>query len=513
MMQGHAEDDIANAIYDAIVAGEPEAVAELAAHLTGTALDECLLLAARQADQEMVHVLVEAGANPNGDERDGLAILAEAIHRDVGVAGVELLLAAGADPNRAGARGALPLSMAVRDMPAAIDTLLAAGADPNQLQTRIIPGYSDGEPLRPVPHGPVLEAFAVGVGMLHRVVEAGGSVDRAFPRMSLLRLAAENCLSDRYDYLAARGYRDETVAADLRLAASAGLEEAVATLLRGDAAPGDDAGARRINVDEADEHGRTALVMAVVADRPRVVALLLDHGADPDQIVRWRWSDSAPAGCDGDFPDHEHDDDGAPVLHAARSAGVAGLLIAAGADVDASHGSSAGALFAMVARWDDELLATLLAAGARPDPRTPDGRTPLHEACANDFSEAARTLLAFGAAPDARDRFGATPLHLTEAPRIMRLLLADGADLDAPDASGTTPLMEACAAGALDAVIALLTAGADIDRRDHDGRRAIDYAREALDEKLEREIGNIASEAATLKLIIAALQQPEEVVP
>lgn len=512
-MREFAEDEIVNATYDAIVAGEPEAVAELAVHLHGPALDECLVTAALTADREIVRVLLSAGANPNGTERGGHSILAETLSRGVDVAGIELLLEAGADPNRPGEAGGLPLTVAIEHLPAAIDTLLAAGADPNRLETRTIPGYAGGSEMRSVPHGPVLQAFDTGVGMLHRLIESGGSVERAFPPMSLLMLAAENCLGDRYDYLVARGLRDESVAGNLRLAASAGLVDAVAELLRSEHR---EAGTCRspggTGVDEPDEHGRTALAMAVIADRPRLVSLLLDHGADPDQIVRWRWTDSAPAGRRDDFPGNHHDADGRPLIHAARSTRIAGLLIAAGADVDAVHGSSPGALFTMVARHDRDLLETLLGAGARPDVRDERGRTPLHAACAEGLYQAARLLLTHGADPAARDRFGATPLHAIGAPTIVHLLLGHGAELDAADASGTTPLMSACEEGAFDVVIALLTAGADVDRRDHAGQRAIDYAREALQEEISRVSGGV-SDIATLKLIIAALQQPEEVVP
>lgn len=92
-----------------------------------------------------------------------------------------------------------------------------------------------------------------------------------------------------------------------------------------------------------------------------------------------------------------------------------------------------------------------------------------------------------GGEPAADVPGAAPPTTLIEAAHVGRVeainaLIAAGADLDATDDGGRTALMAAAGAGNLDAVFALLNAGANPALRDDARRGARDYALARYDE-------------------------------
>jgi ankyrin repeat protein len=147
----------------------------------------------------------------------------------------------------------------------------------------------------------------------------------------------------------------------------------------------------------------------------------------------------------------------------------------------ATHGTALGAA---VARNDAATVAALLGIGA--DPLTAGVDHAALRALAGDILAEREKLesLAGDVPVDARDRDGMTPLFRAAAradETQLAALLARGADPDATVVrwdgdSGWTPLMIASAQGHRAIVERLLGAGADVNRRNGEGRTALAWA-------------------------------------
>ena len=202
------------------------------------------------------------------------------------------------------------------------------------------------------------------------------------------------------------------------------------------------------------------------------------------------------------------------LLHNAGSAEIVRFLIEAGMDVDVRGWMNASPLYDAVSGAEPkvDVASALLDAGADPNLLRDQGYVPLHFvnsvevaelllARGADLEQANRndrlvermvlddkpTLLDFflsrGAAlsPTGSALFGGSgPLHHAIAPDRMPLievLLAHDAPVDGTNYQGETPLMRAASIGLVAVIRRLLAAGADVQVRDVNGRRAIDIAR------------------------------------
>ena len=193
--------------------------------------------------------------------------------------------------------------------------------------------------------------------------------------------------------------------------------------------------------------------------RPEAVMTLLANGADPRVADR-----------DGNTPLH----------HAARSSdpGVAALLRAAAAELDAGNAEGLTPLGVACGCGNWRLARFLLERGARAEPEA--GSPPLLAAAGGDDDAVAGValLLRHKAKVDARDAQGRSALHeaaLAGHVEIMDALLAARADADARDAKGRSPLHEAASGGHLDAVERLVE-HVDVLALDADGRNALHLA-------------------------------------
>ena len=285
-----------------------------------------------------------------------------------------------------------------------------------------------------------------------------------------------------------------------------------------------------------------AFVAAAAGARPDMVALLAAHVGNRRAVSSralpaavWSGDDVAPQrlvvvrallGMGADV-DAAVDREGRTALTKAAEYGLAGVvqeLIAAHADVGHvcacdEHRYGHHTPLTMAADHDRfEAVAALLNAGAAVDARTSDGLTPLMLSVGMGADErTVRLLLDHGADPNARDAKGNTALlhglysgkdrvdvvrllvshgadvniaghykgqaALASAAAIdhvdsMEALLSAGADVNARDADGGTPLMIAVRRGSSPSVRLLIKHGSPIDAVDHDGKTALDHARD-----------------------------------
>lgn len=155
------------------------------------------------------------------------------------------------------------------------------------------------------------------------------------------------------------------------------------------------------------------------------------------------------------------------------------------------------------------LATLLLSKTASPSPsttiasaRTAGRQTALHLAGSKSSTATVRLLLAHGCPARARDSRGQLPLHRAAAVGaipVLRLLIEEGrSPVDTADADGDTPLHLAVAEGHAEAALVLVRAGADVVKRDAEGRTAVQVApdarvRDYVVRGIERERGEVES--------------------
>ena len=297
---------------------------------------------------------------------------------------VEVLVAAGADPEARNGSGHTPLHEAAgRGEPGSVsvvEALLAAGADP-------MARYGNDETL------------------LHVMAE---KEDAAPVVLALLAAGAE---------VAARDDQSET---PLHVAARHERTAVVEVLL----AAGADARVR-------DSGENTPLHEAVRDGGDRaVVEMLLAAGADV-----------AARNDDGETPLQTAVRSSSPWSGAAWTAdvGVVEALLAAGANVAAQDDEGETPLHVAARAADVGVLEALLAAGADVAAQDDEGETPLHVAARAADVGVLEALLAAGADVTAQDNDGDTALHRAAEVGVVGILLAAGADPTVRNATGETP--------------------------------------------------------------------------
>ncbi|MEM1211738.1 MAG: ankyrin repeat domain-containing protein [Planctomycetota bacterium] len=380
------------------------------------ALESPLIAAVLRRDHEAAKRLLDGGADPDmlirfrPDDSGQTALLLAASLGDA--AAVELLLTAGADPNRelGGHSSESPLLRAIRRGHAEVaKRLLAAGAEVN---ARNFAGLTALHYAARYGHA----------GLIPRIIEAGGDPNDAEARHQItpLLVAAYAGQAGTVRALLQAGARhdqaDQRGSLPLHLAVQwpAGDPETVAALLDGGAVlevPLSPLGntlmqeaeaevvsllvERGLDPDQPNEYGETALMKAARFGELEKIEALLDAGADTASVSR--------GGSHA-------------VLEAAREGNIAALrlLIERGAAVNPDPERYRNALGEATAYGDYQVVRTLLDAGADPNLAGPDGVTPLMTAAQWNFTEpySVRLLLEAGADPEARDKDGNRAIDL-----------------------------------------------------------------------------------------------------
>jgi cytohesin len=157
-------------------------------------------------------------------------------------------------------------------------------------------------------------------------------------------------------------------------------------------------------------------------------------------------------------------------------------------------------LFEAVFNGDQNAIESLLHEGGDPNCTNPSGQTALQTACSLNLLASISTLLKCGADPnkratihspvDGRVEKNIVALHYATSSEAVIALTHAGAEVHATDANGTTPLMRAALHGHLEAVKALLAAGASpsVRQQNQESRTAREMAEAKI--KLWRELKN-----------------------
>ncbi|XP_055903474.1 transient receptor potential channel pyrexia [Eupeodes corollae] len=210
-----------------------------------------------------------------------------------------------------------------------------------------------------------------------------------------------------------------------------------------------------------DSKGRTSLHFVCANGNSQIAKILLDHEADPNC---WDFKKEVTP------------------LHCAASAGSVDcvlLLLRRRAQINIGIEKRSALHFA-IDRNAVECVETLLKYGANPNTPQVYTETPLHTACALGNTKCVELLLAHGA--DVRPQFGEgklTALHLAaenDYVECVRLLLENGADVNCRNAGYQTPLHLACLSQSVETVEMLIKYGANVNAHYRDGRTALHAA-------------------------------------
>ncbi len=455
--------------------------------------------AAYHSDESLAEALLDAGANPSAATRNGATPMWLAA--SIGDATIiELLLDAGADANEALPLGRRPLMLAARSGQAdAVRALLERGADPNARETErgttalmqaADQGHAEVMSVL-IEHGADVAAGSAPVFRDGRTAALGKSGD---PREAVRRqVIAVLCEQESPDLdalvsLARRG--DDAMPAtaagsDLRVEDICGNQREGIIFTGG----GRDRGER-----EPDGGELTPLVYAARTGGIDAARVLLEAGADVNQVTRYGWS---------------------PLLAATqnRNYQLGRFLIEHGADVNLANKGGWTPLYLATDNrnleggdyptrtpdMDDlEYIKLLLDEGADPNARMiestetrtvftnqwldEEGATAFLRASQSGDLELMRLLLEYGADPHINTELGVTPLSVAagigwvegitsewstaQTVEAVKLLLELGIDPNHQADTGRVALHGAAHKGATEVVRMLVEAGARMDIRD-----------------------------------------------
>jgi ankyrin repeat protein len=470
--------------------------------------DEAVFGAAKNAEPEVLQLLIKKGAPVNARSKDNenSTVLMFAAG-GASVAKVQLLLDAGADIKAADDKGETALMKAVSvdhrfdakvRLPM-ISLLLSKGAEINAKDKQ---GRT---------------------ALLHAVVqymsEAGGIISHPEVVQFLLENGAD---------VQAKDNDGNTALIDTAGVYQGPIEIARLLLAKG------------IEVDARNAKGLTALMVAVDKGGLDVTQLLLEKGADANQkdavdhtvldhaieagnaeLVKVLLAKGAVAGtayktnsqilaattnfallnaaARGNLPkvkellangadvnarDTQHNT--ALLLNAQLSYSgveVPTLLLEKGADIDAVNDNGESALMLSAGRNSQDEVKLFLTHKANVNFRSKKGERALHLAATGLHSQIVNALLASGAEVDARDADGKTALiRATDfegavPDDVMQALLDKGAQINAQDDEGNTALILATKSGSMSGVEFLLSKGAKVDLKNKAGQTALMYAR------------------------------------
>ncbi|XP_077433550.1 ankyrin repeat domain-containing protein 50 [Vanacampus margaritifer] len=428
-------------------------------------------------EQEVLQLLVKAGAHVNNEDDHASCIVQQALEREESI---RTLLDNGASVNQCDSSARTLLSNAAYSGNLDVVTLLISRGANMELEDN---------------HGQTALTLAARQGhtkVVNCLIGCEANINHTdHDGWTALRSAAWGGHSEVVSALLYAGAKVDCADADgrtaLRAAAWGGHEDIVLNLLQHGA-----------EVNKADNEGRTALIAAAYMGHREIVEHLLDHGAEVNhEDVDGRTALSVAALCvpaskghasvvsllidRGAEVDHCDKDCMTPLLVAGYEGhvDVVDLLLEGGADVDHTDNNGRTPLLAAASMGHASVVNTLLFWGAAVDSIDSEGRTVLSIASAQGNVEVVRTLLDRGLDENHRDDAGWTPLHMAsfEGHRLVcEALIEQGARCMEVDNDGRIQLILAAQEGHYDCVQILLDNKSCIDQRGYDGRNALRVA-------------------------------------
>ncbi|KAI1888233.1 hypothetical protein AGOR_G00182920 [Albula goreensis] len=428
-------------------------------------------------EQEVLQLLVKAGAHVNSEDDRASCVVQQALEREDSI---RTLLDNGASVNQSDSGGRTLLANAAYSGNLDVVNLLVSRRADLELE--------DG-------HGQTALTLAARQGhtkVVNCLIGRGANINHTdHDGWTALRSAAWGGHSEVVSALLYAGAKVDCADADsrtaLRAAAWGGHEDIVLNLLQHGA-----------EVNKADNEGRTALIAAAYMGHREIVEHLLDHGAEVNhEDVDGRTALSVAALCvpaskghasvvsllvdRGAEVDHCDKDCMTPLLVAAYEGhvDVVDLLLEGGADVDHTDNNGRTPLLAAASMGHASVVNTLLFWGAAVDSIDSEGRTVLSIASAQGNVEVVRTLLDRGLDENHRDDAGWTPLHMAafEGHRLVcDALIEQGARCSEVDNDGRIPLILSSQEGHYDCVQILLENRSSVDQRGYDGRNSVRVA-------------------------------------
>ncbi|HET9643326.1 MAG TPA: ankyrin repeat domain-containing protein [Burkholderiaceae bacterium] len=248
------------------------------------------------------------------------------------------------------------------------------------------------------------------------------------------------------------------------------------------------------SIDEPDDIGSTALMIAALHGKLKAVHKLLELGAwmnsadaegkncshyaaaggNPDVIKMML--DRSPGSAD----ERDHNDD-TPLMIAAYAANLDAVrtLLERGARPHLGNIEGKTSLHFAAEGGNPEIIQLLMTSRVDIDEPTNDGCTPLMMAACAGRADAVRTLLDLGAVSSFETPGAVTAFHLAGVggnPTVIELLKDSVGSVDTPTANGDTALMIAAEHGNFDAARKLLELGAEASLRNMAGKTPLDIA-------------------------------------
>ncbi|OOO10869.1 Ankyrin repeat-containing domain-containing protein [Aspergillus oryzae] len=412
--------------------------------MTGTELESPLGLCITSLKTGLVHVLLAHGADPNHEMRNGSTVLIEAIRKKAPQRLVDLILDAGADPNLKSREGKSALFEAVQaDQVTIVTTLLDHGANPNLPGPEHVLWSAIYRPacLR------ILMARGADVRKTPGIMEQATSINNidSYPAWKCVTHFRTHLLPDLVD----AGADLHQPPGIVEMAVQVNNAEAVQWLLEHGGA----------NPNDRNAQGHTALTTAIRDNRVDLMALLLAHGADPNQrgqdwpvcmAVRSPILLQQLLPAVTDLSAHKGVMEMAVLANQLESIK---LLLAAGASVEYKNGGVFSPLTTALREHHEDIVRFLLdEAGA--DPNAPGEHLPIVKAvrrCNNGDFKMIELLLEKGADPNKTYREWNAIMQAIENRdmKLLRLLVekGGGVDLEKEDETGKTVMQMVDASG------------------------------------------------------------------